>query len=757
MSAGMQPGGARPRMLMVGRTRYTLPLPEWLGRKFEALERQLEYRVLAAADPDSPLEDERFRLVAPSRWRRLDGVLFYLRLPFHVRRNIRDFRPDVIVAESPYTAAAALLGRALLRGAAPRVLVEVHGDWRTATRLYGSPARRALSPLADAVSRVAVRRSDAVRGLSRYTETLVEDVRGIPVTASFPTYTDLSAFTAHPVAPLPARPTALFVGVLEPYKNIDGLAAAWRRVACELPDARLVLVGKGSRRRVVDELLSELPGQVEHVEQLPPAGVSARLDDATVLVLPSRSEGLGRVLLEAFARGRGVVASRVGGIPDVARDGLEGLLVEPGDVDGLAVALSRVLSDRELAQQLGASALERYRAWHTTPAEYAARVRGLVDESLREAGAVRSGRPRVLVVARGRYPDDVLRALREEVDYCVLGRAQRGERPRRAAIGPGSVQVVRPLLFHVLLPLRVRGLVRRFQPDVVIAESPHLGFFVLVGLALRRRQRPSIVIEAHGDWRTATRLAGSRGRILLAPIADWAARYALRHANALRALSPFTAELAEREAGVPPVESFPAYFDLSAFTSGAPLEQPPRPTVLFVGALERSKDIALLARAWPRVAAEVPEARLVVVGRGAQLDLVERLRDDFPDRIEHVSYLPPAGVAERLDGATCLVLPSRSEGLGRVILEAFARGRPVVATRVGGIPDLVEHGRTGLLVEPGDAAALAAALTSVLSDRDLARTLGRAAHEASGSLVPSADDYASRVRSLIDRTLIGAQ
>jgi glycosyltransferase involved in cell wall biosynthesis len=121
------------------------------------------------------------------------------------------------------------------------------------------------------------------------------------------------------------------------------------------------------------------------VPELAPEDVARRMDDSTCLVLPSRSEGLGRVLIESFARGRGVVASRVGGIPDVVRNGVEGILVEPGDVDELAAALIRVLSDPPLASRLGAAAGESYRAWHSTPDEYASRVRSLVDRTL--AGA----------------------------------------------------------------------------------------------------------------------------------------------------------------------------------------------------------------------------------------------------------------------------------------------------------------------------------------------------------------------------------
>jgi glycosyltransferase involved in cell wall biosynthesis len=159
----------------------------------------------------------------------------------------------------------------------------------------------------------------------------------------------------------------------------------------QLPDALLVIVGEGSRRDVVDELVAKLPQNVEHIERLLPDGVSDQMDRSTVLVLPSRSEGLGRVLVESMARGRGIVASRVGGIPDVARDGREALLVEPGDVDELAATLVRVLTDRALAERLGHAAFERYQEWHTTPAEYAARVRSLVEASL-DGAATAGGR-----------------------------------------------------------------------------------------------------------------------------------------------------------------------------------------------------------------------------------------------------------------------------------------------------------------------------------------------------------------------------
>lgn len=365
---------SKPRVLFVGRTRYRLPLPAWLQKKFDALERELDYRVLASAAPGTRSEG-RFELIAPVRPRALDGVLHHLRFPLRIAREIRTHRPDAVIAEDPPSAAAALLARRLVRNGRPRVVAEVHGNWRLATRLYGSPARRLVAPLVDVVDSLAVRRADAVRALSGYTAGLVEEVRGRPPDASFPAYIDLSLF-AGPRRPLPERPTALFVGVLELYKGIDTLAAVWPRVAVQIPDARLVAVGRGPRRDLVEKL------GVEHVEQLAPEEVAARMDDAWVLVLPSRYEGLGRVVIESFARGRGVVGSRAGGILDLVRHEQEGLLVAPDDVEELTSALVRVLSDRPLAERLGAAAGRRFEDWRSTPEEFAARVRALVDASL---------------------------------------------------------------------------------------------------------------------------------------------------------------------------------------------------------------------------------------------------------------------------------------------------------------------------------------------------------------------------------------
>ena len=238
----------KPRVLFVGRTRYRLPLDPAVAPKWEALGRELDVRVVGTAAPDSAPGDGTFRLVP--RRRVLDGPRFWAGLPVRVAREIRGFRPEAIVTQTAYEAAAALAARRLTRSDA-RVVLEVHGDWRTSTRLYGSPARRALGGLGDRIAAWAVRRADVVRTVSPFTAGLVREL-GVEPAADFPAYMDLGPFSREPV-PLPDRPVALFVGVLEAYKNIDGLAAAWR-LAQTHGELRVVGSGPGHVTRRVHQI-----------------------------------------------------------------------------------------------------------------------------------------------------------------------------------------------------------------------------------------------------------------------------------------------------------------------------------------------------------------------------------------------------------------------------------------------------------------------------------------------------------------------
>jgi glycosyltransferase involved in cell wall biosynthesis len=151
------------------------------------------------------------------------------------------------------------------------------------------------------------------------------------------------------------EPGSQIVGVvarLEPEKGHPTLLEAWPRVLQQVPDAYLLIVGEGSRRAELEGLARRLriahrvvfTGQREDV----PA-VTAALD---VAVLPSYREAQGRAILEAMALSRPVVASNVGGIPEVIEDGVTGLLVPPHDTEALAAAIARLLTDHAYADTI---------------------------------------------------------------------------------------------------------------------------------------------------------------------------------------------------------------------------------------------------------------------------------------------------------------------------------------------------------------------------------------------------------------------
>jgi glycosyltransferase involved in cell wall biosynthesis len=149
---------------------------------------------------------------------------------------------------------------------------------------------------------------------------------------------------------LPSGPLVLYVGKLSPGKGTPDLVAAAARVVETVPDATFVFVGDGG------VALPEAPW-LRRLGSLPNADVLALYPAADVVAVPSViPDALSRVVLEAMTAGRAVVGTRVGGTPELIRDGVSGLLVERADPDGLARALGRLLLDADLRSRLGAQA-----------------------------------------------------------------------------------------------------------------------------------------------------------------------------------------------------------------------------------------------------------------------------------------------------------------------------------------------------------------------------------------------------------------
>jgi glycosyltransferase involved in cell wall biosynthesis len=158
-------------------------------------------------------------------------------------------------------------------------------------------------------------------------------------------------------------------------------------------------------------------------------------------------------------------------------------------------------------------------------------------------------------------------------------------------------------------------------------------------------------------------------------------------------------------------------------------------TVVFLGRLERRKGTHVLLDAIPRVLTQLPRVRFVLIGhdrahcRGGRTHQQYALEEYPSEMIKQVSFVANATEDEvnwQLQHADVFVAPSLYESFGLVFLEAMRWGTPVIGTTAGGIPEIIENGKSGILVTPGDDEGLASAIIGLLRDRQQREKLGQA-------------------------------
>lgn len=293
--------------------------------------------------------------------------------------------------------------------------------------------------------------------------------------------------------------------------------------------------------------------------------------------------------------------------------------------------------------------------------------------------------------------------------------------PGRSLQPIGSAALVFPLLFAM------RRAQRDFAFEIVHAHSVTPDGFaaVIAGSYLRK----SVVVSGRGsdvnEYPRRNRFSRASARLAIGRCD--------RFVGVSRALVAEAASLGDCRAKAAVIYNgvdftrFSPPIDRSAVRRalGLPDETP---LLVFVGALEKDKGVHELGQAFERMTGSLPRLTLVAVGDGPLRYHLECLgaRLQGGGRVLLPGTVPAEMVADFMRAADVLVHPSHAEGLPNVVLEAMACGLPVVATSVGGIPEVVEHERTGLLVPPRDARALEAALMRVIAHPEWARELGRA-------------------------------
>lgn len=182
-------------------------------------------------------------------------------------------------------------------------------------------------------------------------------------------------------------------------KGLNYLVSAWPEVLQSVPEAHLVLIGEGDKRPEVESLIKELnlSGSIELLGNLPHLRVLEEIKKSKVFVCPSLAEGLGIVFIEAQACSVPPIGTRVGGIPDIIKDGENGLLIEPKNSQVIAAAVIKLLSDQELRNRLAQDALVGVRKFDWVS------IVGQVDDLYKKI----TRKKNKILIATGIYPPNI--------------------------------------------------------------------------------------------------------------------------------------------------------------------------------------------------------------------------------------------------------------------------------------------------------------------------------------------------------------
>lgn len=327
----------------------------------------------------------------------------------------------------------------------------------------------------------------------------------------------------------------------------------------------------------------------------------------------------------------------------------------------------------------------------------------------------RGGQNQVLLTVNG------LRAIGQR---AALVAHPDGELLRRAAEGLDLIPIAPRTEMDLSAAWKLARVVKRLQPDVIHAHDPH--GVAMAGLALslgagatRGARAPALVASRRVDFH----LKGNSF-----------SRWKYRQVDCFIAASEAIRQMLVAD-GVPAGQTVTVHEGIDVgHVVAAPAVNVHEafwlphhaPVVGNVAALVPHKGQRYLVEAAQLVVREIPDARFVVLGEG---ELREHLEKQVHDHHLDKHVLLPGfrtDVIGCIKGFDVFVLSSVTEGLGTSLLDAMACSRAIVATRAGGIPEIVEDGVNGLLVPPRDAAALARAIVALLSDETLRRRLGEA-------------------------------
>ena len=266
---------------------------------------------------------------------------------------------------------------------------------------------------------------------------------------------------------------------------------------------------------------------------------------------------------------------------------------------------------------------------------------------------------------------------------------------------------------HMVLSLVRR--IRAFKPDVIHLQLGHM-WFNLLGLPLLRDI--PLVLTVHDSLIHVGDAASAKTPQWVYDLACVRARERIVHA-------PQVKELLTKRTGVAPetVHVIP-YVIVGDVDVSVGVDVQPQPEILFFGRIWEYKGLEYLIKAEPLITAKVPQAKIVIAGTGEDFDRYRQMMVRPERFIVHNEYVSDEKRAELFRRAAVVVLPYIEASQSFIISIAYRFGKPVVATTVGGLPEMVDHGRTGFLVPPRDSESLASAIVDLMQSDEMRQSFG---------------------------------
>lgn len=306
-----------------------------------------------------------------------------------------------------------------------------------------------------------------------------------------------------------------------------------------------------------------------------------------------------------------------------------------------------------------------------------------------------------------------------------------------------SLPLLRYLLFFLVTPLLCLWNIFHHRINIVVAQGPYEGAVAAVAkiLAGWGGQRIALIIENHGDFEESLfmqrRVYFRRFYKLLMRMF---AKFAFSHADFFRAVSDSTRQQLEQWQVKGHIFQFVAWTDIEPFIKiGESRRNVFSPIILYAGVLIPRKGIIHLIHAFANLANDFPHILLRIVGKEDNSEYADTLRTSVADlkleqRVTFIDAVPQRVLARFMEETGIFVLPSYSEGLPRVIFEAMAAGLPIIATHISGIPEVVQDGKIGFLVPPGDEIALTEKIRWMLEHHSETVEMGRQAYLAANAV-----------------------